>query len=75
MLIDLAQLGSVGHDLNRPECVLCMPSGRLYVAHRGGGILRIEPDGSQSLLKWRLPAGTRDFVPNGLRAAARRHAS
>jgi sugar lactone lactonase YvrE len=42
-----------------------MPSGRLYVAHRGGGILRIEPDGSQALLSWQMPAGGHDFIPNG----------
>ena len=65
MKIDGGQLGFVGRDLKRPECVLCMPSGRLYVAHRGGGILRIEPDGSQSLLKWQLPADAHDFIPNG----------
>jgi len=64
-LFSPTQLSFVGHDLKRPECVLCMPSGRLYVAHRGGGILRIEPDGSQSLLKWILPADARDFIPNG----------
>ena len=65
MKLDANQLGFAGHDLKRPECVLCMPSGRLYVAHRGGGILRIEPDGRQALLKWQLPAGAHDFIPNG----------
>ena len=65
MRIGVEQLGFVGRDLKRPECVLCMPSGRLYVAHRGGGILRIEPDGTQALLKWQQPAGVHDFVPNG----------
>ncbi len=65
MKIDGSMLGFVGRDLKRPECVLCMPSGRLYVAHRGGGILRIEPDGSQSLLAWQQPADARDFIPNG----------
>jgi sugar lactone lactonase YvrE len=63
--IDGTELGFTGHDLKRPECVLCMPSGRLYVAHRGGGILRIEPDGKQALLNWRMPAGAHDFIPNG----------
>jgi sugar lactone lactonase YvrE len=63
--IEPGQLGFVGRDLKRPECVLCMPSGRLYVAHRGGGILRIEPDGAQALLKWQQPAGMHDFIPNG----------
>jgi sugar lactone lactonase YvrE len=63
--IEASQLGFAGHDLKRPECVLCMPSGRLYVADRGGGILRIEPDGRQTLLKWQMPAGAHDFIPNG----------
>jgi sugar lactone lactonase YvrE len=63
--IDVGQLRFVGRDLKRPECVLCMPSGRLYVAHRGGGILRIEPDGSQALLLWQMPTGAHDFIPNG----------
>ena len=66
MQIDGNQLSFVGRDLQRPECILCMPSGRLYVAHRSGGILRIEPDGGQRLLQWRLPADARDFIPNGL---------
>lgn len=65
MKIEASQLGFAGHDLKRPECVLCMPSGRLYVAHRGGGILRIEPDGRQMLLSWQMPADAHDFIPNG----------
>jgi sugar lactone lactonase YvrE len=64
--IEGGDLKFVGRELKRPECVLCMPSGRLYVAHRGGGILRIEPDGSQRLLQWRLPADAHDFIPNGI---------
>jgi len=63
--IDIDRLGFIGRDLKRPECVLCMPSGRLYVAHRGGGILRIEPDGAQALLPWQQPADAHDFIPNG----------
>jgi sugar lactone lactonase YvrE len=63
--IGIGDLSFAGRDLKRPECVLCMPSGRLYVAHRGGGILRIEPDGTQSLLAWQQPSGMHDFIPNG----------
>jgi sugar lactone lactonase YvrE len=63
--IGVDQLSFVGRELKRPECVLCMPSGRLYVADRNGGILRIELDGSQALLKWQLPSGVHDFIPNG----------
>ncbi len=65
MQVATSDLSFVGRDLKRPECVLCMPSGRLYVAHRGGGILRIDPDGGQALLKWDMPAGGHDFIPNG----------
>lgn len=65
MQVTTSDLSFVGRDLKRPECVLCMPSGRLYVAHRGGGILRIDPDGGQALLKWDMPAGGHDFIPNG----------
>jgi sugar lactone lactonase YvrE len=63
--IEAEQLRFVGHDLKRPECVLCMPSGRLYVADRNGGILRIEPDGTQTMLAWQMPSGLHDFIPNG----------
>ena len=65
MQIGVDQLSFVGRELKRPECVLCIPSGRLYVADRNGGILRIEPDGKQALLKWQLPPGVHDFIPNG----------
>jgi sugar lactone lactonase YvrE len=65
MRIETSQLSFVGRELKRPECVLCMPSGRLYSADRSG-IVRIEPDGSQALLTWQQPAEVRDFLPNGL---------
>ena len=40
-------LSFVGHDLARPECVLACASGRLYASDMRGGVVVIEPDGTQ----------------------------
>ena len=64
--VDVSTLGFVGHDLKRPECVLCTPNGTLYVAHRGGGIMKIEPDGSQHVaIGGDLKVDGHEFIPNG----------
>lgn len=39
--IDTAALGYVGHDLQRPECILAEPDGTLWVADARGGVVRI----------------------------------
>ena len=46
--IDLSQLEFVGHDLHRPECVLCTHGGTVYVSDWRGGVTRIDPDGAQA---------------------------
>ena len=50
----------VGHDLNRPECVLACASGRLYMSDGRGGVMTIAPDGTQRLI------GKSDLTPNGI---------
>lgn len=50
----------VGHDLNRPECVLTCASGRLYMSDARGGVMTIGPDGTQRLI------GKSDLTPNGI---------
>jgi sugar lactone lactonase YvrE len=50
----------VGHDLNRPECVLTCASGRLYMSDGRGGVTTIAPDGAQQLI------GKSDLTPNGI---------
>jgi len=40
----------VGKDLQRPECILAEPDGTLWSADARGGVMRIDPDGSQSLI-------------------------
>lgn len=50
----------VGHDLQRPECVLACASGRLFMSDGRGGITTIAPDGSQKRI------GKSSLVPNGI---------
>ncbi|HWD68551.1 MAG TPA: SMP-30/gluconolactonase/LRE family protein [Solirubrobacteraceae bacterium] len=40
----------VGHDLQRPECVLAERDGTLWSADARGGVMRIDPDGGQTLI-------------------------
>lgn len=48
--IDPADLKFVGHDLERPECILAEPDGTLWSADGRGGVMRIDPDGTQELI-------------------------
>lgn len=58
--LDLAELGHVGRDLARPECVLAERDGTLWVSDGRGIATRIDPDGSQALL------GPEVGEPNGM---------
>lgn len=48
--VDPATIQFVGHDLQRPECIIAQPDGTLWAADARGGVMRIAPDGSQRLL-------------------------
>lgn len=79
--VDPAALAFVGHELQRPECILAERDGTLWSADARGGVMRIDPDGSQTLISQApdphfdlsadaaesLLAGT---LPNGLAFAA-----
>jgi sugar lactone lactonase YvrE len=60
--IELKDLAFVGQHLARPECVVATSRGELFVSDRRGGILRLAPDGTQTLIPARGAAG---FLPNG----------
>ena len=76
----------VGHDLQRPECILAEPNGCLWVADARGGVTRIDPDGQQHFIGQQAdphfataPTASNDAVeakfttgtlPNGLAFAA-----
>jgi gluconolactonase len=48
--VDRTQIQFAGHDLQRPECVLAEPDGTLWSADARGGVMRIDPDGTQELI-------------------------
>ena len=59
-------LGTVFSGLQRPECVLTHSSGNLFVSDRRGGVLKIRPDGSQTLIGNPSVVGNSSLLPNGI---------
>lgn len=84
--VDRAAIRTVGHDLQRPECILAERDGTLWAADARGGVMRIAPDGTQQFVGQRVDdrfataaADTADAfeakftqgtLPNGLAFAA-----
>jgi len=48
--VDRTAIRHVGHDLQRPECVLAERDGTLWAADARGGVMQIKPDGTQKLV-------------------------
>ncbi len=48
--VDRATIRTIGHDLQRAECLLAERDGMLWAADARGGVMRISPDGSQQLI-------------------------
>jgi gluconolactonase len=44
------EIRMVGHDLSRPECILAEADGTLWTADGRGGVMRIDADGTQTLI-------------------------
>ena len=75
--IDPGAVRYIGENLQRPECILAEPDGSLWSADARGGVVHIQPDGSQQIVTQtrsgdfeqsgdevsRFTAGT---LPNGL---------
>lgn len=53
--VDRATLRTIGHDLQRPECILAERDGTLWAADARGGAMRIAPDGTQQLITPKVP--------------------
>jgi gluconolactonase len=75
--LDKSAIRYVGHDLQRPECILAEPDGTLWSADARGGVIRIGPDESQSIVTQQHSAHFEDAgseanrylrgtLPNGL---------
>ncbi len=85
-VVDRASITFIGHELQRPECILAERNGTLWSADARGGVMRIATDGSQHFIGQRADesfakgsiASTRAFeakftqgtLPNGLAFAA-----
>lgn len=61
----LEKLGTRGHGLVRPECVLATASGDFYTADWRGGIAHLHANGEQSLYMGIAPDGI-ELKPNGI---------
>jgi len=48
--VDRDAIKFVGHDLERPECILAERDGTIWSADARGGVMRIDPDGCQTLI-------------------------
>jgi sugar lactone lactonase YvrE len=48
--VELDQIGYLGKGLQRPECILAEGDGTLWSADARGGVVRIDPDGTQRLI-------------------------
>lgn len=48
--VDRDAIGFIGHDLQRPECIIAQPDGSLWAADARGGVMHIAADGQQTLL-------------------------
>jgi len=48
--VERATIQTVGHDLQRPECILAEPDGSLWAADARGGVTHIGADGSQRFI-------------------------
>jgi gluconolactonase len=79
--VDRALVQTIGRDLQRPECILAERNGILWSADARGGVMRINPDGTQALIAqapdphFNLSSSAADSLlsgtlPNGLAFAA-----
>jgi sugar lactone lactonase YvrE len=79
--IDKTAIQHLGHHLQRPECILAEPDGTLWSADARGGVARLSPDGSQTIISQKRSqsfagAGSEadryltGTLPNGLAFAA-----
>ncbi|MBN3807599.1 SMP-30/gluconolactonase/LRE family protein [Paraburkholderia sp. Ac-20347] len=48
--VNRGDIRMVGQNLLRPECILAEPDGTLWTADARGGVMRIRPDGTQTLI-------------------------
>lgn len=65
--IDKTTLQYVGHDLQRPECILAERDGTLWAADARGGVMKIRSDGSQQIVTQKRSGQFQDAGSEGTR--------
>lgn len=55
--VEPTNISYVGHDLQRPECILAERDGSLWSADARGGVMHIRPDATQKLITQRAETG------------------
>jgi sugar lactone lactonase YvrE len=65
--IDKDQLGYVGRELQRPECILAEPDGVLWVADARGGVVKLAADGGQEIVTQRISGHFQEAGSEALR--------
>jgi sugar lactone lactonase YvrE len=55
--LEPSMIRTVGHDLQRPECILAERDGSLWSADARGGVVHIRPDGSQTIITQKHEVG------------------
>ncbi len=48
--VDRSAIQTIGHDLQRPECILAERDGTIWTADARGGVMRIRPNRTQKLV-------------------------
>ena len=54
-VVDPSQIEFIGHDLQRPECIVAERDGTLWSADARGGVVRMRPDGNQEIITQNRP--------------------
>ena len=79
--IDRSKLQYIGHNLQRPECILAEKDGTLWSADSRGGVVRLRHDGTQEIITQKISSHFSEAdseasryltgtLPNGLAFAA-----
>ncbi len=55
--VERSAISYIGHDLQRPECILAERDGSLWSADARGGVMHIKPEGTQKLITQRAETG------------------
>jgi len=65
--VERGAIHMVGRDLRRPECILAERDGTLWCADARGGVMRIDPQGSQELIAQRIDHRVDEAADRGWR--------